>query len=652
MCGIWTRTKYDGKVELEELLYPVKMLRHRGPDGYGWFADENVAMVHTRLSVIDLPGGAQPLVSYDGRWIGVVNGELYDFEEHRARLQAEGVTFKTQSDSEVLLNLFAKYGPKGLTGLSGEFAFIFYDRKGKKLCFGRDPFGVKPLFYESRSDSFTLASEMKALHDEKPVFDEVYLKTFLARMMAPPRTSLENVRHVWPGRVYTLDLELKTLSWEIYQPLPLFQKRDLSTLEAVELLEQELRASVKRRLRADVDVGCYLSGGVDSALVAAMAVDLGARPTAFTVGFTDRKFDESNEAATIARDLDIPHSTVVFGSKEFMPSLIRSIVAFENPINNPHGAAKNLLAAHASQRVKVVLSGEGSDEWMGGYAYLRIRKLIEFVRRHPKTGAHALALLFERESPQNLGHLDGGSLSFEKFVARYFGGVSPALFGRVAKKRLFHFMTGDELNSLVPEICENLAQRLREENHAFDFSEWDLNLWFGARTDLLHYILANVGDRQEMSHSLEGRTPFLDIRVVGVAARIQEKDLIRGLKEKYILREVAGKYLRSLHIKRGKKPFFAPVKHFYLRENKKLVESYIERSREVTPWLNWTNIDHLLKSSEQRRIHWSFEGSALALRLALFSIGVLTEHLREPQAVVKGYRVPETVEELMPHRRG
>ena len=652
MCGIWTRTKYDRKVELEELLYPVKMLRHRGPDGYGWFADDHIAMVHTRLSIIDLTGGAQPLLSYDGRWIGIVNGELYDFEEHRARLEAEGVTFKTKSDSEVLLNLFAKYGAKGLTGLSGEFAFIFYDRYDKKVCFGRDPFGVKPLFYESRRDSFTLASEMKALQNEKPVFDEVYLKTFFARMMVPPRTSLENVQHVWPGRVYTLDLGMRTLSWQIYQTLPLFQERNLSTSEAFERLDHELKSAVKRRLRADVEVGCYLSGGIDSALVTAMAVDLGARPTAFTVGFTDRQFDESNEASSIARDLGIPHSVVQFGSKDFMPSLIRSIVAFENPISNPHGAAKNLLAAHASQRVKVVLSGEGSDEWMGGYAYLRIRKLIEFMRQHPKLGEHALGQLFEKESGQNLGHLDGGSLTFEKAVARYFRGISPALFGRVAKRRLFRYLTGDELNSLIPEICENLALRLREENHAFNFTEWDLNLWFGARTDLLHYILANVGDRQEMSHSLEGRTPFLDLKVVDVAARIQEKDLIRGLTEKYILRQVAGKYLRSLHQRRGKKPFFAPVKHFYLRENRKTIEGYIERSREVTPWLNWKNIDHLLKSSEQRRIHWSFEGSALALRLGLFSIGVLAEHLREPQAVVKGYRVPEAVEDLMPHRRG
>ena len=651
MCGIWTRTKYNKKVELGELLHPVKMLRHRGPDGYGWFADDNVAMVHTRLSIIDLEGGTQPLTSFDGRWIGIVNGELYDYEDTRNELEAEGVTFKTKSDSEVLLNLFAKRGPHALGGLSGEFAFIFYDRKENRLAFGRDPFGVKPLFYDSRPESFTLASEMKALADEKPVFDEVYFKTFLGRMMIPPRTSLENVQHVWPGRVYTLDLKQRTLGWQIYQKLPLFQKRDLSTGEALERLDAELRGAVKRRLRADVEVGTYLSGGIDSALVAGVAADLGAKPTAFTVGFGDRNFDESKEAAHIARDLGIKHSVVTFGSKEFVGSLQRSIVAFENPINNPHGAAKNLLASHASQHVKVVLSGEGSDEWMGGYAYLRIKKLLDFAKTHPKLGTRALDLLMEKESGQNLGHLDGGSEALSSMTSRYFKGHSPALFGRMAKRRLYKHITGDDLDALVPEICENLSSRLREENHAFDFNEWDLNSWLGARTDMLHYILANTGDRQEMSHSLEGRTPFLDTKVVAVAGRIQEKDLIRGLTEKYILRKVAGRYLQSLHQRRGKKPFFAPVKHFYLREHKEMIESYIKQSREVTPWLNWKNIDHFLKSAEQRRVHWSMEGSVLALRLGLFSIGVLNAHLREVQEVPKGYRIPQTVEDLMPHRR-
>lgn len=650
MCGVWTRTRYEKPVELEELLHPVKMLRHRGPDGYGWYADDHVAMVHTRLSIIDLAGGAQPLTSFDGRWIGIVNGELYDYEALRQGLLAEGVPFRTKSDSEVLLNIFAKRGAQGLAGLSGEFSFVFYDRHAHKLVFGRDPFGVKPLFYESRRDSFTLASEMKALQDEAPVFDEVYMKTFLARTVVPPRTSLKNVKHVWPGRVFTLDLKTRDLSWQIYQRLPLFQKRNLSTEEALSQLDTELNAAVKRRLRADVEVGCYLSGGIDSAVVAALAAHQGAKPTAFTVGFADRDFDESNEAAQIASDLGIQHSVVQFGAKDFGPSLIRSIAAFENPINNPHGAAKNLLAQHARKHVKVVLSGEGSDEWLGGYAYLRMQKLKRFHQRHPEFGRRALAQMLERETGQNMGHLDGKGHAMEARITRFFDSFAPATFGRLVKSRFYNYITGDRIEDLVPQLCENLSLRLREEHHSFDFSELEMNLWVGARTDLFHYVLANVGDRQEMSHSLEGRTPFLDIKVVDVAGRVQEKDLIRGLTEKYILRKVAGKYLKPTHQMRLKKPFFAPPKYFYLRENREMIASFVERARRESPWLNWKNIDHMMANADRRRLPKVLANHLAALKLSLFSMGVLAEHLRQEQSVPMGYPIPQHAQELLPHR--
>jgi asparagine synthase (glutamine-hydrolysing) len=628
------------------------MLRHRGPDGYGWYADDNVAMVHTRLSIIDLAGGSQPLWSYDGRWVGIVNGELYDYEALREELIKERVSFKTKSDSEVLLNLYVRRGPEGLKDVSGEFAFIFYNSETMTIAFGRDPFGVKPLFMDSRPESFTLASEMKALSSETPDFDPEYLNTFLARLMVPPRTSLKNVSHVWPGRVYTLDLNTRQMTWTWYQKLPVFQQRNYSTSEAFERLDMELRAAVKRRLRADVKVGCYLSGGIDSALVAALAVDQGAKPTAFTVGFSDRNFDETPQAAHIARDLGINHSVVQFSSKDFMPSLIKSIVAFENPITNPHGAAKNLLAHHASKSVKVVLSGEGSDEWLGGYAYLRVRKLENFVARHPKLGAGALAQLLDKENGMSLGHLEGESRAYQTAAAKYFDGKSPSLFSRMIKSRLYRHVTSESLDRLVPRLCENLAIHLREENPSYRFSAWDLDSWIGARTDLLHYIIANVGDRQEMSHSLEGRTPFLDSKVVRVAGRIQEKDLIRGLTEKYILRRVGEKYLHSLHHRRGKKPFFAPMKHFYLRENRVAVEAYVQMSRAVTPWLNWRHIDRLLESSNKRKTLGSLEGSILALRLALFSTGVLSQHLRTIPTSERGYPIPTTVEELLPFRKG
>lgn len=626
------------------------MLSHRGPDGYGWWADEKVALVHTRLSIIDLGGGAQPLISHNDRWIGIVNGELYDYDKVRDDLKTKGVTFRTNSDSEVLLNLYALEGWQGLAKISGEFAFIFYDRAKGEIHFGRDPMGVKPLFFEKTSSSFTLASELKALSSSKPEISEEYAKTFIARAIVPPQTAIKNAEHVWPGRVYKLNVNDRSLTWKQYYSLPLFQPRTLSKEDALEQLETELRASIERRLRADVEVGTYLSGGIDSALVASIAADLGAKPKAFTVGFADPDFDESGVAGQIAADLGIEHNVVKLSTVNFMESLMKSIVAFENPITNPHGAAKNLLAAHAAEKVKVVLTGEGADEWFGGYAYLRFRKLQRFVDRHP--WAHkAVEQLYEQEMGMSQNHLDGSATEFQGLAKEYFNGMAPALFGRLAKQRFFKHVTGDDLTPHVHRFCTTLQKHLKEEHPTYEFNEWDLNTWMALRTDLLHYILSNVGDRQEMAHSIEGRTPFMDPKVIAIAGQTPEKYLLKGLTEKYVLRHIGKKYLAPVHRNRGKRPFFAPIKLLYLRANRALVADYINVARAQMPFLDWNNIDHLL-DTKKRSLNSPLEGSVVSLKLVLFSLGVLTEKLREvPSQPTRGYEIPKSVMDIAPFER-
>lgn len=650
MCGVWMRTHFSRRVPMQDLIHPVKALSHRGPDGYGWWADDHVSLVHTRLSINDLAGGAQPLQSFDKKWIGIVNGELYDYKEIRQSLIDRGVHFATKSDSEVLLNLYALEGAQGLTAVSGEYSFIFYNTETKQVHFGRDMFGVKPLFFDSRGDSFTLASEMKALSDENPVFNPDYVNSFIARSIVPPQTCLKNVEHVWPGRVYTLDLKTKKVTWQVYQSIPLFQKRTIKSNEAIELLEFELKQAVKRRLVADVEIGCYLSGGIDSAMIAALAADLGAKPKAFTVGFADVDFDESRLANKIATDLGLEHHVVQMTSKNFMPSLIKSIVAFENPITNPHGAAKNLLASHTNKFVKVVLSGEGSDEWLGGYAYFRIKKLQEFSKKHPRLSERAIPLFLEKEMGMSLNHLEGDSTAFSSLGEKYFAGQSPALLGRLSQKRFYKYITGESLDPQIEKICIHLSGLLREENPDFKFSNWDLNSWMSVRTDLLHYILANVGDRQEMSHSIEGRTPFLDAKVVRAVGQMDTNVLLRGLTEKYALRKVGRKYLDQEHAKRGKKPFFAPMKYMYLRENRQLTMEYIGALKEQTPWLQWKNIEHFL-FPKKRSFSSPLEDYRISLLLILFSLGALYKNLRVFDHPPRGYQWPSSSEDLKNHER-
>lgn len=649
MCGIWTRATSKRPIRKEELIFPVKMLAHRGPDSYGWFADERIAMVHTRLSIIDLNGGAQPFESFNKDYLGIVNGELYDYQVHRERLIAKGVKFKSHSDSEVLLNLFAVEGENALRGLSGEWAFIFYNQKSQQIHFARDPHGVKPLFYHWTDDSFSLASEIKALADEKPVLSEDYVKTFMARTLMPRGTALDQCFHVLPGRLYTFDIETQKLTSKVVDPLPLGLPRTLKGPEAIEATYEALKGAVKRRLVADVEVGCYLSGGVDSALTTALAVELGAKPKAFTVGFADRDFDEKEVAAKIAKHLGIEHHVCQMNSKNFMSSLVQSIVAFENPVTNPHGAAKNLLSSMASKHVKVVLSGEGADEWFGGYAYLRIRKIQHFAQRHPQLGARLMDEFMRQENGRSMNHLDGRSTANKDLFEKYFFGQQPAVLGRLSKHRAYTYLTGDSLTERLDHMCSELSTMIREDwpSYGKNSSAWDLNTWFGARVDLLHYILANVGDRQEMSHSLEGRTPFMDPQVIQTAASIQENTLLKTLNEKYVLKKVAGRLFPKEIAERPKHPFFAPIKYFYLRENQEPIRQYIETAREATPWLAWKNIESLLQRSASMQA--PLEGFRNSTKMLLFSLGVIVEHLRQdPPLVPRGFHIPKSVDDLLP----
>lgn len=645
MCGIWSR--FDSKnINPEDLCYPVASLSHRGPDSYGWFLKDNVALVHTRLSIIDLTDGGQPLKSFDGKWMGIVNGELYDYKKIRTDLETQGVSFKTKSDSEVLLNLYAYLGIDGLKNITGEFAFIFYNLETQELVFGRDLNGVKPLYYELTASTLTIASELKAISPNKPQISKLYMENYFSRIMVPPQSLLENILHVIPGKIYKYNGKTKELKKIPFQTLPLNAKRELRGNDALDAVQEALQNAVKKRLVADVEVGLYLSGGIDSALVAALASNLGAKPRAYTVSFADRDLDESKKAAQIANHLGISHSIVEMNGKNFFDHLIQSIQAFEHPIANPHGAAKNLLAWHAAKEVKVVLTGDGADEWFGGYQYLRLQKIQDFFKRHPKFPEAIKDSIVKREKGMAMKHLDGDSLSKEKMVSSYFNGMFPALFGRVPKDRFYQYITGENLTDSVKNMAQALQNLMSEDMNysSAKFSLLDLNTWFGLRTDFLHYIVANVGDRQEMSHSLEGRTPFLDKEVIEVASRLHPYELMSGLNEKSILKKLGGKYYPSEIAQRKKHAFLAPSKYLYLRSNQEILTSYISLAKEAMPWLQWNHIDHLM-SLEKLGGKTPLAGSIVYMKLTLFSIGVLYAKLRESSNKAK-YKLPHSYEDL------
>jgi asparagine synthase (glutamine-hydrolysing) len=649
MCGIWGKVTRDREIRREDLLGPIRKLAHRGPDGYGWFLQKDVALVHTRLSIVDLSGGAQPLISFDRRYIGVVNGELYDYDQHRERLIAQGVPFKTKSDSEVLLNLFATGGAAALSPLSGEYAFIFYDLKEKKIHFGRDLHGVKPLFMRREGGSLTLGSEIKSLQEGTPQLDETYVKRYLARIMVPPRTAISGAFHVLPGRVYTFDPARDELTWKRFQKIPLGRERVLKGPEALEKIGHELSAAVKRRLVADVEVGCYLSGGIDSALVTALMVQHGAKPKAFTVGFNEDKFDETARAAAIASHLGVEHHKIQLSGGTFLHHLKRSIVAFENPVANPHGAAKNILSKLAASQVKVVLTGEGADEWFSGYPYMRLRKLQAFAARHPRISQGAVAKYLALEGGIAKNSLDGKASRFDARIAPLLGGFVPAVYSRIPRDRLRRFYTGSDSDRPVMEAIQDFATYLDEDLlEGGRVGEMDLNVWAGCRMDMLHYILGNLGDRQEMSHSLEGRTPFLDQALVTAAAQVHPDTLLRGLTEKHVLRQIARPLLPRESAEQKKHPFFAPVRYLFLRAVRAEMDDGVRGLEKHAPWLPWKNFNHLFFGQKNADLaKQPMRDEAVSMKLVLFSLATLVDQLHTPQlAEVRGYTLPETVDEI------
>jgi asparagine synthase (glutamine-hydrolysing) len=611
-------------------------------------------MLQTRLKIIDLSSaGDQPFLSFNKKYVGIVNGELYDYGSHKENLLKMGVTFKSQSDSEVLLNLFAQLGAEAIAKTSGEWAFIFYEKETQTLHFARDRHGVKPLFYQWTPESFTLSSELKALSEQKPEINENFVKTLFAHTLLTSETTLKDCYHVLPGRLYSFDIKNQKLNWIHLETLPLHQERTLRGEEAVEATHEALKKAVKKRLVADVEIGTYLSGGIDSSLITAMAVSMGARPKAFTVGFSDLDFDERTLANSVSEHLGIEQNVCILTGKNFFENLTNSIVAYENPIMNPHGAAKNLLSHLASQSVKVVLTGEGADEWFGGYAYFRIAKILEFAKKHPQLGYKLIDNFLSLEGGRSVRHLDGTSLVNESVIKEYFSGFQPAVLGRLNKHRAYEYLTGESLNHRLHKICANLKDYFKEDLahsgvglNQLSLNQWDLNTWCALRVDMLHYILANMGDRQEMSHSIEGRTPFLDSEVIQVASQIEPNQHLRSLKEKSILKEISKKYLPADVLTRRKKPFFAPAKYFYLRNYREPIQNYIEQAREATPWLNWKNLDRLL-GDEKSIGHANLKNMRNSTRMILFSIGVLMENLRkEGLKKPTGYEIPQSGQDL------
>lgn len=561
MCGIaGIARSRPGRVSVEPLARMAAAIRHRGPDGYGFYTGSHVGFAHLRLSIVDVAGGAQPLTNEDGQVVITYNGEVYNHPELRRELESRGHVFRTRSDTEVLVHAYEEWGADMLRRLNGQFAFAIHDAATQTVFLARDRFGVRPLFFAEVAGSLYFASELKALLASGEVeaaldpraIDEVF--TFWATR--PPRSGLLGIQALEPG-TYGIWRRGK-LRVQRYYELDFPEETD-EPRDVIEQLDELMRTGVDLRMRADVPVGAYLSGGLDSSITATLAA--AASPHAlrsFSITFDDPRFDESAFQREVARDVGSIHSIASMGQNAIADSFPDVVWHAETPLIRTAPAPMFHLARLTKESgIKVVLTGEGADELFLGYDLFKEVSVRRFCLRRPESEARTR--LFDRLYPYLL---DGGKAG--AFWRRFFldaGKPSDPLFSHLPRFMLTswikEFYSPDFASSLfgfdaLDEVRQSLPTRF------FGWSPLNQAAYLEMTLLLSPYLLSSQGDRMAMAHGVEGRFPFLDHRLFEFSSALPTGSRLRGLKEKEVLRRWARRILPRRVSGRAKQPYRAP----------------------------------------------------------------------------------------------
>ena len=575
MCGIAGYRVVSGAIQpwADGLPAAAATLAHRGPDDEGiWFSSgDEVGLAHRRLSILDLgPGGHQPMVSRCGQWRMVANGEVYNFRALRAELETLGHRVVSTGDAEVMLAAFAAWGLDAVSRFVGMFAVALWHEPTRRLHLLRDRLGIKPLYYRWDGRVLAFGSELKALRafdTWAPAIDRAALVDYLRYgYIADPQTIYEQVRTVPPAHHLTLDARGDVELHRYWSPLDHVGHRIGRAEDALaDELEALLVDACASCMIADVPVGVLLSGGVDSSVVAALLQRRGgARLTTFTIGFDRPDYDESADAAAVARHLGTDHRSRTLRVDDARHPLTRWGEIYDQPFGDESGIATLFVAQLAAERVKVVLSADGGDELFGGYAsYAAALRQWEWIRHVPLRARHPAAAAID-----GIDHWLGGRAPTLATIGSRLGARGA---GEIFDRALPHF--GDrELTALV-----GLAPRTRAS--AMDYpGEGDapLCLW-----DLHHYLPGDVltkVDRATMAARIEGREPLLDHRLVEFACSLP-LDMRRGpLGAKHLLRTVLHRHVPPALVDRPKRGFAIPVKEWLATDLGGLVDAHLEPS--------------------------------------------------------------------------
>ena len=565
MCGICGIVSTDAPPDLTLLRRMMGRIGHRGPDGNGYYRDRRAALGHNRLAIIDTEGGAQPLCNEDQTLWVTFNGEIFNYVELGEELRRLGHTFRTASDTEVIVHAWEEWGEACFSRFNGQWALALWDQREERLILSRDRMGVRPLFYVRTPTGLLFASEVKALFADPSVeraFDPAGLdQTFTYWSTVAPRTVFRGVEQLEPGHYAVLDHRgfRKQAYWSIA-----FPERDREPVQdtatnAAALREKLVEASRLRFLRSDVPVGAYLSGGIDSAVTAAVISRYTDAPLhTFSLRFSDADLDEGRYQQEMSAALGTEHQDVVVGPTdvaEVFPEVIRHT---ETPILRAAPAPMFLLSKLVRENgFKVVVTGEGADEVLAGYDIFREARVRLFWARDPDSAkrARAAELLYPwmARSP---GRMPAFARSF---FGRNLDAEDPALSHRprwdsteVIKGLLAPDLRaemdrtdpGDVVTAMPPE--------------GKDWDPLSRGQWLEMTTLLAGYILASQGDRMLMANSIEGRFPFLDPNVVECANSLPARHKLLGLEEKYLLKRAFADLVPDSILNRPKQPYRSP----------------------------------------------------------------------------------------------
>ncbi|MFA9397423.1 MAG: asparagine synthase (glutamine-hydrolyzing) [Clostridiaceae bacterium] len=552
MCGFVGFLSDDtvNNKDKEMLTLMNSSISHRGPDDKGTYCDDKIFIAFRRLSIIALDTGKQPFSYDDGRYNLIFNGEIYNYIELRNMLMEEGIEFKTDAEAEVMLALYKHKGKDFVKLLRGMFAFVIWDRESQILLGARDPFGIKPFYYTENKRGLYFTSELKSfIYNEDTRTNKVdidSLQNYLTFQFVPePKTILENINILEPGCIIEKSLNKKstiTRYWNVeFAPSSESQEIKLGKIREV------MKDSVAMHMRSDVPVGCFLSGGIDSTIIAALARDINPDIKSFTAGFDVNGYSEIDLAKETAHKLDIENISVKVTPEEFVKELPKIIWHLDGPVADASVVPIYFISREARKHVKVMLSGEGSDELFGGYTIYR-EPLDLSVFNHVPTALKSGLIQLSKIIPEGVkgkSFLERGCTPIED---RYVGNAK--IFRDNEKSE---FLKQYNKNSSYNQVTRPYYNEANKYDNVTKMQYIDINTWL--RGDILL-----KSDRMSMANSLELRVPFLDKEVFKVASSLNLDDKLGNKTTKYLLREAFRNYIPDDVTTRRKLGYPVPIR--------------------------------------------------------------------------------------------